>query len=169
MEEEKKEEKDNKEEVKTENNTVENITKKNIDYKDMAARALADLDNFKKRNEEEKQEFRRMATFNVMSEFLDIYNNLKQAESFIPNEQKDLGWVKGVTMITLQFKERFKLFGIEEFNTLGKIFDHNTMEAVFTEKDEAKEENVVLREISSGFKLGDKVVQHAKVIVNKLN
>ena len=169
MEEEKKEEKDNKEEVKTENNTAENITEKNIDYKDMAARALADLDNFKKRNEEEKQEFRRMATFNVISEFLDIYNNLKQAESFIPNEQKDLGWVKGVTMITLQFKERFKLFGIEEFNTSGKMFDHNTMEAVSTEKDETKEESVVLREISSGFKLGDKVVQHAKVIVNKLN
>ncbi|MEZ7820989.1 MAG: nucleotide exchange factor GrpE [Patescibacteria group bacterium] len=169
MEEEKKEEKDNKEEVKTENNTAENITEKNIDYKDMAARALADLDNFKKRNEEEKQEFRRMATFNVISEFLDIYNNLKQAESFIPNEQKDLGWVKGVTMITLQFKERFKLFGIEEFNTSGKMFDHNTMEAVSTEKDETKEENIVLREISSGFKLGDKVVQHAKVIVNKLN
>jgi molecular chaperone GrpE len=146
----------------------ENTKEINVDYKDMAARALADLDNFKKRNEEEKQEFRRMATFNVISEFLDVYNNLKQAESFIPADQKDLGWVKGVTMITLQFKERFKLFGIEEFDTLGKIFDHNTMEAVFTDKDETKEDNIVLREISSGFKLGDKVVQHAKVIVNKI-
>ena len=141
----------------------------NVDYKDIAARALADLDNFKKRNEEEKQEFRKMASFNVISEFLDIYNNLKQAESFIPEDQKSLGWVKGVVMITAQFKERFSQFGLEEFNSVGKVFDHNTMDAVSTAKDESKEDDVVLKEIGSGFKIGDKVVQHAKVVVNKLN
>lgn len=169
MEEKIKEEiKDNEQEEKSikEETTKEEI---NVDYKDMAIRAIADLDNYKKRNEEDKQEFRKMATFNVISEFLDIYNNLKQAEGFIPEDQKELGWVKGIVMITTQFKERFGLFGIEEFNVLGKVFDHNTMDAVFTEKDESKEKDIVLKEISSGFKLGDKVVQHAKVVVNKIN
>lgn len=161
------------EEVKKNDEIIDNKIEKeeikeiNVDYKDMYLRALADLDNYKKRSEEEKQEFRKMASFNIISEFLDIYNNLKQAESFIPGDQKELGWVKGVVMITAQFKERFSQFGLEEFNTLGKAFDHNTMDAISTEKDESKENDIVLKEINSGFKIGDKVVQHAKVVVNK--
>lgn len=167
------------EEVKKENCECENcechkeekitevIKEINTDYKDIAARALADLDNYKKRSEEENREFKKMASFNVISEFLDIYNNLKQAESFIPEDQKSLGWVKGVVMITTQFKDRFAQFGLEEFNCIGKAFDHNTMEAVSTDKDETKENDVVLRDVSSGFKMGDKVVQHARVVVNK--
>lgn len=140
----------------------------NTDYKDIAARALADLDNYKKRSIDENIEFKKMASFNVISEFLDIYNNLKQAESFIPEDQKSLGWVKGVVMITAQFKDRFSQFGLEEFNCVGKAFDHNTMEAVSTDKDETKENDIVLRDVSSGFKMGDKVVQHARVVVNKI-
>ncbi len=146
----------------------EAIKEVNIDYKDMALRALADLDNYKKRSEDDKQEFRKMANFNVISEFLDIYNNLKQAESFIPENQKELGWVKGVIMITTQFKERFGQFGLEEFNVLGEVFDHNTMEAISTDQDKSKKEDIVLREISPGFKMGDRIVQHARVVVNKI-
>ncbi len=169
---EKKEEKNNikEDEIVSEEqkNNEEQKEEKNVDYKDIAMRAIADLDNFKKRNEEEKQEFRKIMSFNVVSEFLDIYNNLKQAESYIPENQKDLGWVKGIVMIVGQFKERFNQFGIEEFSCIGQKFDYNTMDAVSTEKDETKEEDVVLKEISSGFKMGEKVVQHAKVIVNKI-
>lgn len=166
MDEEKKvEEEISEEKIESQEAVVNEI---NTDYKDMAARALADLDNYKKRSEDEKQDFRKMATFNVISEFLDIYNNLKQAESFIPEDQKSLGWVKGVVMITAQFKERFSQFGLEEFSAVGKVFDHNTMDAISTDKDETKENDVVLKEISSGFRLGDRVVQHAKVVVNKI-
>lgn len=153
----------------TETIKEEVVNEINTDYKDIAARALADLDNYRKRIEEENKEFRKMASFNVISEFLDIYNNLKQAESYIPEDQKNLGWVKGVVMITSQFKERFSQFGVEEFSCLGKKFDHNLMDAVSTDKDESKEEDIVLKEISSGFKMGNKVVLHAKVVVNKKN
>lgn len=170
MEEEKKE-KCNCENCECEQNHKENteiVKEINTDYKDIAARALADLDNYRKRIEEENKEFRKMATFNVISEFLDIYNNLKQAEGYIPEDQKSLGWVKGITMIANQFRERFSQFGIEEFSCLGKKFDHNTMDAILTDKDESQENDIVLKEINSGFKMGDKVVQHAKVVVNKI-
>ncbi len=171
----KEEKKDKKEKIEEENkdsnteNTNESESKKteDVDYKDIAMRAIADLQNYKKRVQEENQEFKKLLTFDVVSEFLDIYNNLKQAESFIPDDQKEVAWVKGVVMISNQFKDRLMQFGIEEFNCVGQKFDHNTMEAVFTESDESKEEDVVLKQIAPGFKIGEKIVQFAKVVVNK--
>lgn len=178
MEKEEKKEKEQNKEVQEEQEELENnenIKKeskekeKNVDYKDMAMRALADLQNYKKRIEDENREFKKMLTFDVVSEFLDIYNNLKQAESFIPDDQKEIAWVKGVIMISNQFKDRLVQFGIEEFNCVGCKFDHNTMDATFTECDESKEEDIVLKQITPGFKIGDKIVQYAKVVVNKKN
>ena len=139
----------------------------NVDYKDIAIRALADLENYKKRIHEENKSFKEFACYNVITDFIPIYNNLKQAISYIPENQRDIAWVKGVVMIGNQFNEMLKNYNIEEFSALNQKFDHNTMDAVMTEKDEEKDEDLVLKEVAPGYKLNGKVVMHAKVVVNK--
>lgn len=141
----------------------------NVDYKDTALRALADLDNYKKRMEKEKYDFTEFATFNIINDFLPIYNQLQQAIIHIPDDQKELGWVKGVIMIASQFKELLKNYNIEEYEVIGKQFDHNTMEAIMTDKDETKENNIVLKEIEPGYMMNGKIVKYARVVVNKIN
>lgn len=163
MEKEDKQKKHSEENKETEKNEI------NIDYKDTALRALADLDNYKKRMEEEKRAFTEFATFNIINDFLPVYNQLQQAITHIPEDQKELGWVKGVVMISNQFKETLKNYNIEGYEVVGKEFDHNTMEAIMTEKDETKENNIVLREIEPGYKMNGKIVKYARVVVNKLN
>lgn len=162
-------EKEDKQKKHSEENKETEKKETNIDYKDTALRALADLDNYKKRMEEEKRAFTEFATFNIINDFLPVYNQLQQAITHIPEDQKELGWVKGVVMISNQFKETLKNYNIEGYEVVGKEFDHNTMEAIMTEKDETKENNIVLREIEPGYKMNGKIVKYARVVVNKLN
>ena len=71
-------------------------------------------------------------------------------------------------MISNQFKNVLKQYNIEQYDVIGKEFDHNIMEAVMTEKDEKKPDNIVLKEIEPGYKMNGNVVRYSKVIVNKL-
>lgn len=169
MEKEDKQKKHNNEEINKESKNENEKKEINIDYKDTALRALADLDNYKKRIEEEKRAFTEFATFNIINDFLPIYNQLQQAIINIPEDQKELGWVKGVMMISNQFKEILKKYNIEGYEVIGKEFDHNTMEAIMTDKDETKENNIVLREVEPGYKMNGKIIKYARVVVNKLN
>jgi molecular chaperone GrpE len=146
----------------------EEIIEVNVDYKDMYLRAIADLDNYKKRVDKERDEIRSISKFYVVSEFLSLYNNLKQAESFIPEDIQKENWVVGIKMIADQFEKKLSEMGIEVEHAEGKKFDHNSMEAVSTETDESKEDDLVIREISPCYKMNGKIIEHAKVIVNKI-
>ena len=165
--------KDNEtEEVSDTDVDTENIKEKmieiNIDYKDMYFRAIADLDNYKRRISGEQENNRKMARFYVISEFLSLYNSLKQAESFIPKDVEKENWVIGIKMISNQFEKKISEMGVEVEHTVGKKFDHNLMEAISVENDDSKKEDLVLREISPCYKMDGIVIEHAKVIVNKL-
>ncbi len=149
-------------------NVKEKIMEINIDYKDRYLRAIADLENYKKRVDKERDEMRNISKFYVVSEFLSIYNNLKQAEAFIPEEMYNENWVVGIKMIADQFEKKLSEMGIEVEHTEGKKFDHNSMEAVSTEANKEKEEDLVLREISPCYKMNGKIIEHARVIVNKI-
>lgn len=165
-----KEPKINEEKIEEKKEQIKEKEKEiNIDYKDTAMRALADLDNYKKRMEEEKKAFVEFATFNIINDFLPIYNQLQQAITHIPDDQKELGWAKGVIMISNQFKETLKNYNIETYEVVGKNFDHNTMEAIMTEKDDTKNNDVVLKEIEPGYTMNGKIIKYARVVVNKLN
>lgn len=157
--------KEKKDETKEEKQ--EETKEVNIDYKDISLRALADLENYKKRADEEGRAFREFATFNIINDFIPTYNQLQQAITHIPEDQRELGWVKGVIMIANQFKEILKNYNVEGYEVINKVFDHNTMEAIITEKDETKEDNIVLKEIEPGYKMNGRIVKHARVVVNK--
>ena len=163
MEEEKNEEVNKlaSEQVNKLENKEEEKKEVNVDYKDTALRALADLENFKKRVSEENKAFKEFAIYDVIGEFIPVYNHFKKAMLHIPEDQKEVAWVKGIVMIGNQFKEVLKNYNIEGYDVIGKKFDHNTMEAIMTEKDETKEDEIVLKEIEPGYIMNGKIVKHA--------
>jgi len=132
-------------------------------------RALADYHNLQKQTAKEKQEFAKYANEQLILEMLPVYDNLKTSMAHIDENTEKNGWAQGIKYVIKQFADALKNLGIEEINTEGEKFDHNTMEAVGQEEtDDKRKEGNVAKELSAGYKLNGKVIKAARVSVYEL-
>ncbi|MEK7189977.1 MAG: nucleotide exchange factor GrpE [Patescibacteria group bacterium] len=133
-------------------------------------RALADYDNLKRETTREKAEMVKFAQAMSAMNFIEVYDNYKKALAHKPNaaDSKSVEqWFVGVEHIKKQFVETLKQLGIEEIKTVGEKFDPAMHEAVGEEVVEGGDEGQIVKEIEGGYKMGEKVIKAAKVIVCK--
>lgn len=129
-------------------------------------RALADYQNLLKRTAADKEEFIKFANERLIEEILPVYDNLKVSLSHAGDLEKKNGWAEGIKHIVSQFKNILENIGVEEIKTASEKFDPNTMEAVKQEEAEnEKQDGMVARELSAGYKLKGKVIRAARVAV----
>lgn len=132
------------------------------DQKDMYLRLMAEYDNFRKRTAKEKSETFSDAVVKTMSEILPVIDNFERA---ISADTADESFKSGVVMIFNQLKESLKKIGIEEINPIGQQFDPNIANAVNQIEDENLGENEVAQVFQKGYRLGDKIIRYAMVVV----
>lgn len=130
--------------------------------KDKYLRLLAEYDNFRKRSIKERLDASADATAKAALEIISVIDNFERA---MAAECSDEGYKKGVEMIYGQFTEVIKKLGVEEIDALGKEFDPNLHNAVSQVEDENFGENTVSQVYQKGYKLGDKVIRCAMVVV----
>lgn len=130
--------------------------------KDKYLRLLAEYDNFRKRSIKERLDASADATAKAALEVISVIDNFERA---MAAECSDEGYKKGVEMIYGQFTEVIKKLGVEEIEALGKEFDPNLHNAVSQVEDESFGENTVSQVYQKGYKLGDKVIRTAMVVV----
>lgn len=130
--------------------------------KDKYLRLLAEYDNFRKRSVKERLDASADATAKAALEVISVIDNFERA---MAAECSDEGYKKGVEMIYGQFTEVIKKLGVEEIEALGKEFDPNLHNAVSQVEDENFGENTVSQVYQKGYKLGDKVIRTAMVVV----
>ena len=133
-------------------------------------RALADYQNLLKQTSNEKQSFYKYALEEFLQELLPVYDNLKVSIKSLSEEEAKNPWVEGIKYVIKQFKDLLKNNNIEEIETVDKEFNPETMEAVLEGKNDNKEINhelelICVKEISPGYKLNNKVIRPAKVLV----
>lgn len=156
------------EEKKTPQQDVTEVEKlKNLseEYLNGWKRAKADYLNLKKDTEKQMAQNAQFAAAATILELLPIADHFKLAMDHIPESEKSKEWVKGITHIEKEFKDMLKKFGIETIETEGKEFNPELHEAVSREKKEGIAPNMIIKELTPGYKLFDKVLQHAKVHV----
>ena len=127
------------------------------EYKAGWQRALADYKNLQKETTTRMGEWARMSERQILEEFIPVYDHLKMA---INNEQladKKDPWLEAVRYVAKQFDGILKAHDIEDIKTIGEKFDPTFHEAAGEEKAEGQEPGIIVREISSGYKMGDKV------------
>jgi molecular chaperone GrpE len=125
-----------------------------------AKRAMADLQNLKRRQEEEKSYWIRMANADLIKKILPIVDNLDLAKKHMPEGAE--GWYKGIEMSINQMQQALQDSGLTPLETVGQPFDPDQHEALAQgpgNKDE------VVEEFEKGYKLGDFIIRHAKVKV----
>lgn len=130
--------------------------------KDKYLRLLAEYDNFRKRSVKEKLDASDNATAKAAMEVISVIDNFERA---VAAECSDENYKKGVEMIYNQFVDVIKKLGVEEIDALGKEFDPNLHNAVTQVEDENFGENTVSQVYQKGYKLGDKVIRCAMVVV----
>jgi len=139
------------------------VTKEEADAK--VLRALADLQNAKKRMEEEKASFAVFANQMLILKVLDIYENYHRLMTHKPADLKMDEWHKGFELVDEQFKKFLEQQGVSMVDAkAGSMIDPNKHEAVMSADGKDGE---ILEVFSPGYELSGRVIKTAKVKVGK--
>lgn len=155
-------EEEKKEECQPEKTEEEKLKEQLEETKDQYLRLMAEYDNFRKRSAKERLEITAMATGNAIGEILPVIDNFERA---LQTETQDESYKAGVQMIFNQFMETLKKLNVEVIDPTGETFDPNIANAVNQIEDPELGENVVAQTFQKGYKIGDKVIRYAMVVV----
>lgn len=138
------------------------------EYWDRLLRLQAEFDNTRKRLEKDKQDFVKFANEGIISELLNILDDLGRAVDLAQSKHQDLAaFLKGVEMILAHLYEMLKEHGVKPIEAQGKIFDPHYHEALMQTEDKDLPEHTVVEELQKGYLLNDRVIRTAKVKVSK--
>lgn len=139
------------------------------EYKDNWIRAAADLENFKKRAARERIEAAQFANAALLQKLLPILDNFEMAQAAAQNAEgeKLAALQAGVAMIQQQLKSVLLETGLEEIDAAGKLFDPAMHEAVSQQETAGVPEGHVAQQIRKGYKLRERLLRPAAVIVAK--
>lgn len=136
------------------------------EIEDMRLRMAAEMDNFKKRLQREHQEQMRYASEKVLSEILPALDNLDLALQYAPENEACKDMMQGVEMTRKQLLEAIGKHGLSPVGKEGEEFDPVIHEAIGMEARPEFEKGHVSRVLQKGYKLNDRLLRPAKVMVN---
>jgi len=125
-------------------------------------RAQADFINYKRRSEQEKEEISKFANASLMFSLLPILDDLERAFTSIPPHLTRLTWVDGIRLIERKLQASLEVQGLSPIKALGEPFDPKFHEAAMHSKGK---EGIVIEELQKGYKLHDRVIRPAMVVV----
>ena len=186
LDEHQKEESDDTEELKKENtneNPIESdtpISDEDIilklneeisDLKDQRLRAIAELENFRKRAEKDQSDALKYGVTNFAKEIINIKDNIERAQSSISDEVKTNDAVKsvveGLDLIAQATVSTFEKIGIKKVESINQKFDHNFHQAMMEIEKDEMEPGTIVQEILPGYTLHDRLLRPAMVGVSK--
>jgi len=130
---------------------------------DMYLRALADLDNYRKRVERERSTADRSGKREVLRSLLDVLDNFDRAFSHIGDAPSSVS--QGVQLLQRQILALLEAQGVLPLKSLGETFNPELHEAIGTVKSEEVESGAVAEEVQRGYRWGDEVLRPARVRV----
>ena len=159
---------------KTDSNNLSKIKSLNKEIKDIGnslkeceeknLRLMAEFENFKKRKERSVQDSYNRNLESIILKFLPVIDDFERMLNNDNNKEKTLK--EGISIIQSKFEKILDNYGVTSFNSKNEIFDADLHEAVMAQNSN-KKNNLIIDEFEKGYKMNDKVIRHAKVIVSK--
>jgi molecular chaperone GrpE len=135
------------------------------EMKNKYLRALADLDNYKKRANLEKEEIAKFANETIIRELLPVLDGFAKAIEFAERSNtNDLK--KGIALLKKLIEDAFAKFGVAAVGSICKHYDPHVHEAMFMKESDG-EAGIVLEEAQKGYTLHGRLIRPAMVIVSK--
>jgi molecular chaperone GrpE len=132
---------------------------------DRVLRGQAELENFRKRMRRELDDERRYAALPAISDLLGVLDNLERAVEAAGSSDSSAGLLDGVKMVAQQFTSVLEQHHCRRIETIGRPFDPHLHEAVGQEPRNDIPVGNIARELRSGYRLHDRVVRPAQVLV----
>lgn len=136
-------------------------------WRDVALRSQAELENFRKRMAREKQDAIKFGNSGLLESLLPVFDNFRFGLDAARQESEDSIVFQGMSMVMKQMDDFLNDQGVVEVPAEGKVFDPNLHEAVKQEFSDDAEEGAITAVIRRGFKLHDRLLRAAHVVVSK--
>lgn len=136
------------------------------EYLDHLQRLQAEFDNYKKRVDREKAELIEYASAELVSELIDIMENLERGVASAKGSDDIDSIVKGMEMVSTQLKDILGSRGLKPIEAVGKKFDPHYHEAMMMTPTDEYPYNTVIEEFQQGYMIKDKVIRYSKVRVS---
>jgi molecular chaperone GrpE len=148
---------------------VQTLTDERDQLKDQVLRAMADFQNFKRRNQQEMANFRQFAIEKFVRDLLPVLDNFERSLVHLEAGAKVENVLEGVRAVERQLRNALEAQSVTRIDALGQPFDPEFHEALGTEHVEDQEEDTVSSEIEPGYKMGEKIIRPARVRIVKRN
>lgn len=135
-------------------------------YRDRALRAQAELENFRKRMAREKQESIRYANASLIENFLPVLDSFDLGLSAAQSTQGAAAVVSGFEMVRKQMDDFLSTCGVQRIEAVGQVFDPNLHDAMGHEPSNDIPEEHVIRQMRPGYRLHDRLLRPASVVVS---
>jgi molecular chaperone GrpE len=135
------------------------------EWADKYARLLAEFDNYRKRTQSQEKERSEAKKVAFMTELLGVVDNFERALATSQESPEILS--EGMRAIDRQLRDLLAANGVEPIDAKGQPFDPHLHEAIAVREDDSCEPNTVCEVYQTGWRLGDDVLRHAKVVVSK--
>jgi len=132
-------------------------------------RKAAEMENMKKRLQRERQQYFQIAKENAILDFLPISDDLMRTLEAMKEGGAHDAYVDGIELVANKFDEVLTKHDVERIDQTGVPFDVDLHDAMMRQKsdDESVESGTVLQVIENGYRMGEKTLRHAKVIVSE--
>ena len=150
---------------------IEKLNEEITNLKDQRLRAVAELENFRKRAEKDQSDALKYGISNFAKEIITIRDNIERAQSSISDEAKNNEAIKsvieGIDLIAQSVVSTFEKIGIKKIESLNEKFDHNLHQAMMEIENEELEPGTIVQELIPGYTLHDRLLRPAMVGVSK--
>jgi molecular chaperone GrpE len=169
-----KEKKESKKEIPKKTQIVKELKKKLSEKEkevselnDKYLRLAADFDNYRKRAEKEIGEIITYAGEEVIKKILPILDDIERAINNGENNKNKDSLNEGLKLIYKKFTKVLNELGVEQIEAIGGAFNPGLHHAIMTREEEGIKPDIVIEEFEKGYKLKDRVIRYAKVVVSK--
>jgi len=150
---------------------IEKLNEEITGLKDQRLRAIAELENFRKRAEKDQSDALKYGISNFAKEIITIRDNIERAQSSISEEAKNNESIKsvieGIDLIAQSVVSTFEKIGIKKIESLNEKFDHNLHQAMMEIENDDLEPGTIVQELIPGYTLHDRLLRPAMVGVSK--
>lgn len=135
--------------------------------KEQLLRNRADLENFKRRTNEERIKERKYALQDILTELVEIIDLFDSVINMKTDDEKLKNFLFGFKMISDRYKQVLENYGVKKIEALNQKFDYTVHQAMDEEINNDVEDGTVIKVISNGYMYKDRVLKPSMVIVSK--